>query len=93
MMTKQEFGNELRQQLTPYQYGLYNFVFYCNPKYVEQVFMQYHLEEFEEVMDFVLANKDKLRMKNVPKKFKNAARMNVQAAKALQGQETATISI
>lgn len=89
-MEKAEYRDKLRQKLNSEQLALFSFVWYYNPDFVDDVYIPFQLEQYEEVLDFVDKNKDHLTLKNVPRKFKKAARANIKAGKALSRLCTAT---
>lgn len=92
-MTKKEYTNWLRTELTPYERGCYQYALYLNPKYVNEVYVKCLQEEWSSVYEFVKNNRSLLSIKHVPKKFKKDARRNIAASKALSSVKTVTISI
>ena len=91
-MEKREYMDWLRTELTPYELGVFNYALYWNPKHVK-LWVLCVSEQWGKAKKYTEKHRGFLKLKNVPKKHRKAARASVEASKSLYSQRVATVSM
>ena len=85
-MTSTQFNEKLNQELTIEELALINPNIYFNPEYTNY-YNDYHSEKYQKCYDFLMENKNILKIENTPKEFKKVALANIKNAKLMMNNE------
>lgn len=91
-MTREEFLEKNRTELSLEEQALINPNVYRNPEHLEY-YKQYRLEEYEWCWDWLMMHRHLLNLKHTPKENKKLAKLFIKSARKMEGVETVRIKI